>query len=380
MPLPASVPVGTVTGRYYEPDGDNATGTAYFLLLNEIEVPDDADGVVIPLMTKAAITGGVLNITLPAGYYNTRVRLGDWYEKTVVIKVENGVALNLPDAIDVVPPEELLTPVRSVNGVLPDASGNIEISGGGGGSVSSVFGRTGAVTAQSGDYTKAQVGLGNVDNTSDLAKPVSTATQTALDTKEASGTAASTMAAHVAASDPHTQYALESSLATVATSGSYNDLTNKPTIPTPVKGFATTGKIQSTFGPGDTSGTWTVVPSQWRVTIPAAVGDVLGLDPSIIALVGADAEMDVCSYNPTSNTRLRYYSSGTTTQAPNGHGGLYMGQQYNHKVNPIKWVVTADDIVDGNVTLAYMYRSGSGITWGSGVYPNEITLINEGAP
>lgn len=379
MPLPASVPVGTVTGRYYEPDGDNATGTAYFLLLNEIEVPDDADGVVIPLMTKATISGGILNITLPSGYYNARVRLGDWYEKSLVIKVETGVALNLPDAVGVVPPEELLTPVRSVNGVLPDASGNITISGGGGGAVSSVFGRTGAVTAQSGDYTKAQVGLGNVDNTSDANKPVSTATQTALDTKEASGTAASTMAAHVAASDPHTQYALESSLATVATSGSYNDLTNKPTITNPVKAFGTTGKITGTFGPGDTSGTWTVAPSAWRVTVPASVGDVLCLDPSVIAQVGADAEMDVCSVNGSGNP-IRYYSSGTTTQGANGHGGLYMGVQYNRKMSPIRWVVTADDIVGGNVTLSYMYRAGSGITWGSGAYPNEITLINEGAP
>lgn len=360
MPLPASVPVGTVTGRYYEPDGDNATGTAYFLLLNEIEVPDDADGVVIPIMTKAVITGGVLNITLPAGYYNARVRLGDWYEKTVVIQVQNGVALNLPDAIDVVPPEELVTPVRSVNGVLPDASGNITISGGGGGAVDSVFGRTGAVTAQSGDYTKAQVGLGNVDNTSDANKPISTATQAALDTKEASGTAASTMATHVAAADPHPQYALESAL------------------PKQVKAFGTTGKITGTFGPGDTSGSWTVAPSPWRVTVPAAVGDVLCLDASVIAQVGADAEMDVCSLN--GNTPIRYYSSGTTTQGANGHGGLYMGTQYNRKIGSVRWVVTSDDIVGGNVTLSYMYRAGSGITWGSGAYPNEVTLINEGAP
>jgi hypothetical protein len=49
--------------------------------------------------------------------------------------------------------------------------------------VASVFGRTGAVTAQSGDYTKSQVGLANVDNTSDLNKPISTATQTALNLK-----------------------------------------------------------------------------------------------------------------------------------------------------------------------------------------------------
>lgn len=51
-------------------------------------------------------------------------------------------------------------------------------------SVTSVFGRSGDVVAQAGDYTKAQVGLGNVDNTSDLNKPISTATQTALNLKE----------------------------------------------------------------------------------------------------------------------------------------------------------------------------------------------------
>ena len=49
--------------------------------------------------------------------------------------------------------------------------------------VSSFNGRTGAVTPQSGDYAKADVGLGNVDNTSDADKPVSTATQTALNDK-----------------------------------------------------------------------------------------------------------------------------------------------------------------------------------------------------
>lgn len=43
--------------------------------------------------------------------------------------------------------------------------------------VQSVAGKTGAVTLVKGD-----VGLANVDNTSDLAKPISTATQTALDT------------------------------------------------------------------------------------------------------------------------------------------------------------------------------------------------------
>ena len=52
------------------------------------------------------------------------------------------------------------------------------------GGVISFNGRTGAVTPQSGDYTAAMVGLGNVNNTSDVNKPVSAATQTALDAKQ----------------------------------------------------------------------------------------------------------------------------------------------------------------------------------------------------
>lgn len=358
MPLPASVPTGTVSGTWYTPSGNLAAGEIIFLLTHEIEIPDDPDGVVIPIRHEVTVSAGQLNATLPAGFYNVLVRLSELYYKPKVVEIVAGENLNLPDAIGVVPPQELLTPVRSVNGVLPDSSGNITIVGGGG--VSSVFGRTGAVVAQTGDYTKAQVGLGNVDNTSDAGKPVSTATQAALDGKENVGAAASAISAHVAAPDPHPQYALDSAL-----------------VPS-VKAFGTTGKITGTFGPGDTSGAWTVAPAQWRVTVPASVGDVLCLDPSVIAQVSADAEMDVCSLN--GNTPLRYYSSGTSVQAPNGHGGLYMGTQFSSKMGLVRWVVTADDIVSGNVTLSYMYRSGAGVTWGSGAYPNEITLINEGSP
>ena len=49
-------------------------------------------------------------------------------------------------------------------------------SGGGGGAVDSVNGQTGTVV-----LTKSDVGLSNVDNTSDANKPISTATQAALD-------------------------------------------------------------------------------------------------------------------------------------------------------------------------------------------------------
>lgn len=64
-----------------------------------------------------------------------------------------------------------------------NGSAYVEISQGSASGVTSFNSRTGAVIPQSGDYTKSDVGLGNVDNTSDANKPISTATQTALDGK-----------------------------------------------------------------------------------------------------------------------------------------------------------------------------------------------------
>lgn len=63
-----------------------------------------------------------------------------------------------------------------------------DVGGGGGGAVTSVAGKTGAVT-----LVKSDVGLGNVDNTSDISKPVSTATQTALALKADAVTAPTTV-------------------------------------------------------------------------------------------------------------------------------------------------------------------------------------------
>lgn len=66
--------------------------------------------------------------------------------------------------------------VQLVNARIAD--GTITVSGGGG-AVTSVNTRTGAVV-----LAKADVGLSNVDNTTDANKPVSTATQTALNLKQ----------------------------------------------------------------------------------------------------------------------------------------------------------------------------------------------------
>lgn len=85
---------------------------------------------------------------------------------------------------------------------------------------------------QPAGLTKAAVGLGNCDNTSDANKPVSTATQTALNGKQASGSYAS--GAQGALADTAVQpAALTSGLALKAnltpTGGTVTQLTNKAT-------------------------------------------------------------------------------------------------------------------------------------------------------
>ncbi len=102
--------------------------------------------------------------------------------------------------------------------------------------VQSVAGRTGAVS-----LTRADVGLGAVDNTADAAKPISVATQAALDLKlEAASIASFETTAQLNARDTanraranHTgtqPASTISGLAAVATSGAYGDLSGRPTI------------------------------------------------------------------------------------------------------------------------------------------------------
>ena len=69
------------------------------------------------------------------------------------------------------------------------------------GQVVSVAGRTGTVV-----LTKTDVGLANVDNTTDLAKPISTATQTALNTKPVLGTTAGTAVDAAAVGNTETDF------------------------------------------------------------------------------------------------------------------------------------------------------------------------------
>ena len=102
-----------------------------------------------------------------------------------------------------------LATARTINGVAFDGTASITIADA---TKEPAFAAGTELQYLRGDKTwqtlgKSAVGLGNVDNTADAAKPVSTAQQAALDGKENTGTAAAAVTSHTAATDPHPQYA-----------------------------------------------------------------------------------------------------------------------------------------------------------------------------
>jgi hypothetical protein len=139
--------------------------------------------------------------------------------------------------------------------------------------------------------------------------------------------------------------------------------------------------ITTTFQVGaGNSGAWTVAPAAYRRTVTADPGNLLVWNPPVLAPFGAlEFQFDLASIDGSANP-LRYASSRTAVQNPNGHGGLYVGGAYAAQFRPLTWTVTAADLVAGAVTLALLYRAGTDITIGSAGFPSELALINLGTP
>jgi hypothetical protein len=144
----------------------------------------------------------------------------------------------------------------------------------GSGAVASVFGRTGTVTAQAGDYTASQItGLASVATSgsyNDLSnKPAIPAAQVNSDWNANSGAA---------------QILNKPTLAAVATSGSYNDLANKPSIPslasTPslLKGDGMGNGVAATAGTDYMTSSTPVLPSQLPMPGSSTLGGIRSKD------------------------------------------------------------------------------------------------------
>ena len=214
------------------------------------------------------------------------------------------------------------------------------------GSVESVY-RTGNVS-----ISKENIGLDKVDNTADIDKPVSTATQTALNAKQNRLTAGENItiqgdvisatgrggditvdsALSTTSTNPVQNKVITSalnakantsSLANVATSGSYNDLSNKPTIPTvPTNVSAFTND----------AGYITSVPSEYVTETElstAIAGKANTADLATVATSGSYEDLTNKPTIPTVPTNVSAFTndahyitaSGAPVQSVNGQTG-----------------------------------------------------------
>lgn len=213
---------------------------------------------------------------------------------------------------------------------------------------------------------KSMVGLSSVDNTSDSNKPISTATQTALDTKQSqlNGTG------FVKATGSTVSYDNSTYLSTTSASSTYLSITNASTtyltINNPTStGTATLPTISNTLGANFATlsgnvGIGTASPSaKLHVVGTAKITGALTLDNTVSGLLRADASGNI--------------TSDTTTYLPTS-GGTITG---NLLVNTVVKV-------GGSSTLENTYLGESsltGITTGTkniAVGKNSLKIISSG--
>ena len=201
---------------------------------------------------------------------------------------------------------------------------------------------------------KSAVGLANADNTSDVNKPVSTAVQAALNAK-----------------------ADTTSLATVATTGVYNDLTGKPTIPaqfSPIAGtnVTLTGTypnitISATPGAGVTDITIT------RDATSATVVSSTGADGVIAAADTTDAGVMTAA----DKTKLNGIASGATANSADAT----LLARANHTGTQAQSTVTnlVSDLAS-KATTATTVTGATSLTGGGDLSANRtLSLVNDSA-
>jgi hypothetical protein len=237
--------------------------------------------------------------------------------------------------------ETIVVRVEDDNPIHITVTDVVRIEGeGGGGAVDSVNGQTGVVV-----LTKADVGLGAVDNTSDANKPVSTATATALSGK------AATVHTHAVADTTGLQAALDGKQA----AGSYAAASHTHAQ------SDVTGLTAALAGKSDTGHTHTAS----QVTdLEEAVEDYIGANVVGTGLISA-------SYNDTSgNTTISTTATANSSDATLLARANHTGTQTASTISD--FAETARD------TLATALTAGTGIT----ITPNDgadtITIATSG--
>jgi hypothetical protein len=262
--------------------------------------------------------------------------------------------------------------------------------------------------------SKSDVGLGNVNNTADTNKPISTLTQSALDTKAPTSRAITTGTGLTGGgdlsadrtlsvtSDSTTQKVRISKAGVLAGTrqeinfiqgsnvnltttdnggGNRVDVTVAATVsPAPIvrSAYITSGDVAL----ADTGNTWQAI-SGFELSIPAAVGEWVELAPSFMwAPSAGTAFLDFGVM--VSSSIVRYLSTGTGTPAVEGDPALYIfpSSYRTSGVAGSGFIVTPGDLDSGTIRfiLACKTSGAAGIVHASSNWPFRWRALNLRTP
>ncbi|ALG06864.1 hypothetical protein [Kibdelosporangium phytohabitans] len=402
MPLPGSITMVQVVEDYRRADGTVPVGAVTFIPAVRSTVAGSS--IIVEPVTVALVDGqlaislawqGDPNLT-PRDWTYTVVEAigGETRTRTISLPSSGPVVLHTLADLDPVVPTEVR--VRTVEGIRPDSTGNIDLpaaagsapatrviaaTGGlqGGGdlsadrTISPLYGST-ADTVCEGDDPR----LSNprTPTAHDHAVSAVTGLQPALDGKEAVGTAAATLAAHVAAVDPHSQYLTTAEaaalFAALVHSHGQSDITglvsalaakqNQLVMRDAYVKLGSATNINLNTG----SSSWGALPTFPTLSIPAAVGDKVGLAVNGIRQANSNLLMDFGVV--VSGVIKRWLGGNYTDTSPPPSSPAYEGDpaMYHTNVPSIscerRFTVTANDRDgSGNVVFAVLCRvAGAG--------------------
>jgi hypothetical protein len=191
-------------------------------------------------------------------------------------------------------------------------------------------------TSNPHSVTKTQVGLGNVDNTSDASKPVSTATQTALNLKaNLAGPTFTGTVSGITASMVGLGNVTNESKATMFTSPTF---TGTPVAPTATTGTNTTQVATTAF-------VGTAVSSKIDLTQKGAVNGVADLD--------AQGKIKVAQLPNAVFDSLYFYDTGIGALKDKAAFAITNANQYqNRSAKGYYWVANTQGAITQNFTTA----------------------------
>lgn len=216
-----------------------------------------------------------------------------------------------------------------------------------------------------GAVTKSDIGLSNVDNTSDADKPISIATQSALDNKADSANLASKVDS--ADLDDLNSSLIQSSSNTSNALG----LTYAPRIKYASKS-RTAGDVTIT------STNLIAYDTALDLTLGAAVGDLLEVNLNAQAASAANVALDWNVAILVNNVNVRQL--GGTGNGAITAWSIRMGD-YHSVSGSVTTIVQAADIQSGSITLRLLVKAGSATgraVLGTAAYPTQWWARNFG--